>query len=204
MLIAGFASAKLVSSAMPLPHRATLLLNRVSTGDLGVSEELMGLIYHELHALARAHMNHERADHTLQATALVNEAYLKLIQPSDSSWSNRRQFYAMASRVMRSMLVDHARQKKSEKRGGGCLRVTLAGNLEAATHKSTPEFAILELHDALERLGKINPELVDMVELRYFGGLSIREISEALEQPPRTVDRRLQVAHAWLREHLDG
>lgn len=184
--------------------RATELLNRMSSGDSSVSPELMDLIYTELHGLARAFMSRERDDHTLQPTALVHEAFLRLVDQSGASWKSRGHFYALASRVMRSLLVDHAREKGAKKRGGDRVRIPLEERtLDPASERET-EIDMLDLHAALEYLAEVDGELVQVVELRFFGGLSVKETAAALELPVRTVERRLQVANAWLREQLDG
>jgi RNA polymerase sigma factor (TIGR02999 family) len=189
---------------MDARDRATVLLNRLGAGDAGVADELMQLVYAELHALARAQMGREAHDHTLQATALVHEAFLRLVQqPDQLGFESRRQFYRLASKVMRSLLVDHARRKKAAKRGGDRVRVALD---EAAASGAGAErdVDLLDLDEALAGLGEVDEELARLVELRYFGGLTVPQVAETLGLPQRTTERKLGVAAAWLRERLDG
>jgi len=188
---------------MDTRERATQLLNRLGSGEQGVAEELMQIVYGELHELARGHMAREAQHHTLQPTALVNEAWMRLVrQPEEASWESRKQFYSMASKVMRSLLVDHARAKKAGKRGGDRVRVALDG--EAPLEGTRDDVDLLDLDEALVRLAQSDEELARAVELRFFGGLSMQQAADALDLPLRTAERRLRVATAWLREHLDG
>lgn len=185
--------------------QATRLMNRLSAGDAGVSEELLELVYAELHDLAAAHMARERPDHTLQPTALVGEAYLRLVGARDVSWESRRQFYAMASKVMRSLLVDHARERRAQKRGGDRARIPLGTDVTApGTDPRDATIDLLDLNDALERLALVDPTLAQAVELRWFGGLGVNETAAALGLPVRTAERRLRAASAWLRDRLGG
>ena len=184
--------------------QATQLLNRLSAGDRSVSNELMELIYGELHALARAFMKRERDGHTLQPTALVHEAYLKLVGQEGASWKSRRHFYSLAAKVMRSLLVDHARERGAKKRGGDRARLTLDDVEVADAVHGDEQIDWLDLNDGLTALAELDAGLAEVVELRYFGGLTVRETASALELSVRTVERRLQVGGAWLRERLDG
>ena len=179
---------------------ATRLLNRLSAGEAGVEDELFGLIYAELGELARAHMRSESASHTLQPTALVHEAYVRLVRTEDLSFQSRGHFYAMASRVMRSLLVDHARRKRSEKRGGDRVRVALDG-VTGATEPMA-ELELLPVNEAVERLTALKPELGRIAELRFFGGLSLPQVAETLDVPLRTIERRWKLASAWLHDAL--
>jgi RNA polymerase sigma factor (TIGR02999 family) len=189
---------------MDARDRATQLLNRLGSGDPAVADELMRLVYAELHALARAQMVREAPDHTLQATALVHEAFLRLVQqPEQASFESRRQFYRLASKVMRSLLVDHARRKKAAKRGGDRLRVAL-DQAEAPGAGAERDVDLLDLDEALAGLAGVDDELARLVELRFFGGLTVPQVAETLGLPLRTAERRLGVAAAWLRERLDG
>lgn len=167
---------------------------------------LLDEVYEQLHRLARAQMAKERADHTLQPTALVNEAYMRLFGDQDVSWESRRQFYGTACKVMRSLLVDHARGRNAKKRGGQRMKVSLEHADSLPLHTEQGDFSrqidILDLHASLERLAHIDQGMADAVELRYFGGLSIKETAASLGVPLRTTERRLQTAGMWLRDDL--
>jgi RNA polymerase sigma factor (TIGR02999 family) len=183
-------------------ERTTLLLRRFSDGDEGVAAELYASIQGELRDLARMHMSGRGSAHTLQSTALVHEAWLRLVDAEHASYASRGHFYAMASKVMRSILVDHARKKGAEKRGGDRARVPLADRAS-----DDPEFSaadVLDLHAALGRLEGVDPERARVLELRYFGGLTTSEIAETMDIPLRTVERRIQAATAWVRGELGG
>jgi RNA polymerase sigma factor (TIGR02999 family) len=175
----------------------------MSAGDASVAPELMELIYGELHKLAEACMAREPENHTLQPTALLHEAYVHLFGKQEASWASRGHFYSMASKVMRSLLVDHARHKKREKRGGDWRRVTLAMETPSEDAVET-EVDILDVHEALDRLALVDANLVEVVELRFFGGMSVKEISGAIELPVRSVERRLSIANTWLRARFHG
>ncbi len=179
---------------------ATRLLNRLSDGDASAENELFELIYSELHQLAQAHMQKEPAAHTLQPTALVHEAYVRLVRADDLSFQSRGHFYSLASKVMRSCLVDHARRKKSEKRGGDRVRVALDGVLSPTGEAH--ELELIAVNEAVEQLTSLKPELGRIAELRFFGGLSIPQVAETLEVPKRTVERRWKLASAWLFDAL--
>jgi RNA polymerase sigma factor (TIGR02999 family) len=181
----------------------TRLLERLGAGDADARDELIGLLYDELHRLAQAHMRSERAPLTLQPTALVHEALMRLGMLEGFVIENRRQFFSLTSKAMRLVLVDHARARHAEKRGGDRVRITLDGE-PAGSMEQQEEIDVLDVHGALEELGRVDAELAAVVELRYFGGLSVQEAAEALGLPQRTLERRLQVAGAWLRERLDG
>jgi len=176
----------------------------MSSGDTSVSPELMELIYTELHGLANSFMARERGDHTLQPTALVHEAFIRLVDKQDANWQSRGHFYALASKIMRSLLVDHARERGAKKRGGDRIRIPLEDRTVAPDATQEAEIDILDLHTAMDYLAQVDGELVQVVELRFFGGLTVKETAAALELPVRTIERRLQVANAWLREQLDG
>lgn len=160
-------------------------------------EELYGLVYDELHAIARGRMRAERAGHTLQATALVNEAYLRLVADQDMEWKGRRHFYAAAAEAMRRILVDHARKVRSKKRGGDQLRVTLgAGDVAAELDLEQ----VLGVHEALGRLERDDPLAAEVTRLRFFSGLSVEETAEALDISVRTLQREWAYARARLVE----
>lgn len=177
----------------------TALLRRFQAGDTDAQSELVEAVYGELRAIARRHMNRERGEHTLQATALVNEAYLKLVQIRNVQWQDRAHFFAIAARVMRQILVDHARQRLAGKRGGGMLVLPLN---EAIASSPAEPGKLIEVDEALSRLA-VEDELVGrVVELRFFGGLSVEETAHVLNVPKRTVEREWTFGRAWLRTEL--
>jgi len=159
----------------------------------------MPLVYDELRRLARRHMNRQRPGHTLQTTALVNEAYLRLIDSSQVQWQNRAHFFAVSAQLMRRILVDFARSRKSLKRGAEARRITLDDTLEVSSERGAD---LVALDDALNTLAAMNPRQSQIVELRYFGGLSEEEIAEALKISTRTVRRDWNLARAWLYREL--
>ena len=185
------------------PPDVTQLLVGWSGGDRSASEQLMAAVYAELHRQAARAMGRETPDHTLQATALVNEAYLRLIDQRRVQWRNRAHFFGVAAQLMRRILVDHARGRLAEKRGGGLRQVTL-GNADAAGDTMPDESGVdvLVLHEALERLAAIDPRQARIVELRYFGGMNIEDTAEALDLSPATIKREWAVARMWLRREL--
>ena len=188
-----------MSSASDQPGHVTQLLERWGGGDQSALDELTPLVYAELRKLAAAYLRRERPDHTLQATALVNEAYLRLVGQKHGRWQGRKHFYGIAARLMRQVLVEHARKHRAEKRGGGRVAVTLGHADEVS---GTPEVDILAVHEALERLAAFDAQQARIVELRFFGGLSIDEAAEALGVGHATVEREWGLARAWLRKEL--
>ena len=174
-------------------------MQRWGGGDQSALDELTPLVYAELRKLAAAYLRRERPGHTLQATALVNEAYLRLVGRKHGRWQGRSHFYGIAARLMRQVLVEHARRRRAEKRGGGLLAVTLAQADEVA---GAPEVDVLAVHEALERLAAFDEQQARIVELRFFGGLSIEEAAEALGVGHATVEREWGLARAWLRKEL--
>ena len=181
------------------PGQVTQLLARWGRGDQSALDELTPLVYTELRNVADAYVRRERPGHTLQATALVNEAYLRLIGQKHGRWEGRKHFYGIAARLMRQVLVEHARKHKAEKRGGGRVAVTLDHYDQVA---NTPDVDILAVHEALERLGRFDEQQARIVELRFFGGLSIEEAAETLGVGHATVEREWAMARAWLRNEL--
>jgi RNA polymerase sigma factor (TIGR02999 family) len=179
----------------------TQLLVEWRGGDAGALERLYPLIQPELHRLAHHYMRRERAGHTLQTTAILNEAYLRLVDNPTPRWQDRTHFVAAASRLMRRIMVDHARERRSLKRGGGALKVTLD---EAALVSEARSDELLALDEALEGLAAQDARKSQIVELRYFGGLTVEETAEFLELSPRTVEREWTMAKAWLFRALDG
>jgi len=186
---------------MQPPESVTQLLVKWSNGDRKALDKLMPLVYSELRRLAGNYLRRERQNHTLQPTALVNEAYLKLIDQKNAHWQNRAQFYGVAAQLMRRILVDHARQHQAAKRGGSDqkrLSITSAGELA-----KEPELDLLALHEALNELTNIDPQQGRIVELRFFGGLSIEETAEVLGVGHATVERDWKMARAWLRRKME-
>jgi RNA polymerase sigma-70 factor, ECF subfamily len=173
----------------------TSLLKRVAAGDQDAAEELVPLVYDELRRIAGARLRRERPQHTLQATALVHEAYIKLAGQPDAKWKNRAQFFAVASQVMRRILVDYARTQLRRRRGGRPQRIPL-DEVVLVSPDRTEE--LLTVHESLLKLEKLDPRQSHVVELRYFGGLSVDEIAEVVGVTPRTVARDLNMAKAWL------
>lgn len=186
---------------MQAPDGITQLLVRWSSGDQAALEKLMPLVYRELRRLAGNYLRRERKEHTLQPTALVNEAYLRLVDQRDAKWQNRAHFYGIAAQLMRRILVDHAREKHAEKRGGSeqqRLSITSAQGLA-----TKPDLDLLALHEALEELKTIDPQQERIVELKFFGGLSIEETAEVMKLGHATVERDWKMARAWLRRKLE-
>lgn len=187
---------------MPTPssHEVTHLLLAWGQGDEAALERLMPLVHDELRRVARRHMAHERPGHTLQTTALVNEAYLKLIDVSQVKWQNRAHFFAMSSRLMRRILVDFARSRHYQKRGGGAQKVSLDEGLLSTERGGD----LLALDDALTALAAVDTRKSQVVEMRFFGGLSVEETAEALHVSVDTVMRDWKLAKVWLLRELKG
>lgn len=184
----------------------TQLLIKWGEGDQKALDDLMPLVYSELRRLARSYLRRERAGHTLQPTALVNEAYLKLIDQKNARWANRAQFYGVAAQLMRRILVDHARQHRAAKRGGSNqerLSITSAAQLGGKRLSTEPAIDLLALHEALEELTTLDPQQGRIVELKFFGGLSIEETAEVMGIGHATVERDWKMARAWLRRKLE-
>jgi RNA polymerase sigma factor (TIGR02999 family) len=181
------------------PDQLTQLLIAWSDGDELALEKLIPLVYQELHRIAHGYMGRERADHTLQTSALVNEAYLRLVDARTVRWQNRAHFFAVSAKIMRRILVDFARSKQNLKRGGGVRKVTLNEVLEITSDGGAE---MLALDEALDRLAQLNPRQSRVVELRYFGGLKEDEIGEVLKISERTVRQEWSLARAWLYREL--
>jgi RNA polymerase sigma factor (TIGR02999 family) len=180
-------------------HDVTALLYRWQTGDAGALERLMPLVYDELRRVARGRLRAERQGHTLQATALVHEAYLRLTGPGGASPQTRLQLFAIAARLMREILVDHARKKHAQKRGGD---ITIVALDEARPEPQESPVDVLELDEALTELTTLDPRLCHVVELKFFAGLTIDETAMALNVSRATVERDWTVAKAWLHQRL--
>jgi RNA polymerase sigma factor (TIGR02999 family) len=183
-----------------VPDSITELLLKWRDGDPFAIELLMPLVYDELRRLAVRYLRRERANHTLQPTALINEAYLRLVDQQKVEWQGRAQFYGLAARVMRNILVDHARNQQAAKRGGQQLRVSL--DIDRRADTAIPEVEFIAVHEALERLNAIDPQKARIVELRFFGGLSIDETAEVIGVGHATVERDWKMARAWLGREL--
>ena len=175
------------------------LLAEWGHGDQDARDALIPLIYNELRRIARRHLWRERPDHTLQSAALVNEAYLRLIRQEPPEWQNRAHFFGVAAQLMRHILVDHARNRLAAKRGAGAPRLSL--NPEIALPQK-PEVDLVALDSALNKLATLDPQLSRLIELRFFGGLSIEETAVVLGVSPATVKREWATARAWLQREL--
>jgi len=189
-----------VASLVHDPAEVTKLLRAWSSGDHAALDRLAERVYGELHQMARRYMKNERQENTLQATALVHEVYLRLVDVSKVEWRERAQFFAMSARMMRRILVDAARAKGSHKRGSRAIRVNFE---ETAVLAPEPDRSILELDEALGAFSEIASRQAKVVELRYFGGLNEEEIAQALDISPRTVRRDWEFARVWLARELD-
>ncbi len=185
----------------PTAHEVTLLLQAWSGGNKEALDRLSPLVYNELRRIAGRLMVGQRPNHTLQATALVNEAYVRLVDAQQVSWQDRAHFFALCARAMRQILIDHARARSSEKRGGDQVALELD---EALVASPSHEVNLLELDDALKRLEALDPRKSQVVELRFFGGLSLEETAEALNVSTKTVQRDWDLARAWLYGELSG
>jgi RNA polymerase sigma-70 factor (ECF subfamily) len=184
---------------VPSAHEVTVLLRAWGGGSEKALDRLAPLVYRELRQMAGRMMAAERPNHTLQPTALVNEAYLRLVDARQVSWQDRAHFFGICARAMRQILVDHARSRTSAKRGGGEVALELEEGLVAAR---APEVNLLELDDVLNRLAELDPRKSQVVEMRYFAGLSLKETAEALKVSAETVRRDWKMAQAWLHREL--
>ena len=184
-----------------VPQNITKLLAEWREGNQSALDELYPLVYEELHKLARRYMSRERKGHTLQTTALINEAYVRLVDQRNVHWANRSHFFAISAQIMRRILIDHARRHAYAKRGGGAQQVSLEEVAIVAAEKSAE---IIRLDEALKILAKMDPRRCHVVELRYFGGLSNEEIAGVLKVSENTVTRDWNLARAWLHQQLTG
>ena len=185
----------------PPQHHITELLAEWSDGNQSALDELYPLVYEELHRLARRYMSRERKGHTLQTTALINEAYVRLVDQRNVRWANRSHFFAISAQIMRRILIDHARRHAYAKRGGGAQQVSLE---EAATVTPDQSLDLLRLDEALKSLSEMDPRRGQVVELRFFGGLNNEEIAGVLKISENTVTRDWNMARAWLYQQLTG
>lgn len=177
---------------------ATLLLNRLSSGDDGAAKELFPVVYDSLRALAGSYFRNQPADLTLEPTALVHEVYIKLIRSEKSDWNGRAHFMAVAARAMRQILQDRARERRSAKRGGGWNKLTLSGASPAAVS----EIDILAIDDVLSKLAELDERQYRIVELRFFAGLDVNEVAAVLQVSPSTVEKEWTRTRAWLSREL--
>ena len=184
------------------PGDVTVLLRKVRLGQTDAADDLIRVVYQELRRIAGAYMRDERPSHTLQPTALVNEAWLRLVDQTQVDWRDRAHFFGVAAQMMRRVLVDHARAHLTSKRGGGAEVLNLDWiEIEASPWKLEE---ILAVHEALSRLSQFDPQQAQIVEMHYFAGMTVKETAEALGVSPRTVDREWAMASAWLRRELSG
>jgi len=198
---AGPAAAQLLDAGSAAPvGELTVLLRRAGTGHAGDVDEVLPAVYEELRAMAARFLRDERRDHTLSPTALVHEAYLRLVDGPRTRWQSRGHFFAMAATVIRRVLLKHARRRRTAKRGGGWRRIELR---DSDLRFEVDGVDMIALDDALSRLGRIAPAKLRIVELRFFAGLGIDEIAETLGVSPRTIARDWRFARAWLRCALE-
>jgi RNA polymerase sigma factor (TIGR02999 family) len=190
----------LLKSGNANPESVTTLLARVNGGEHGAFDLLVPLVYQELHRIAEGYLRRESQNHTLQPTALVNEAYLRLVDYSGTSYENRTHFYAIAARVMRQILVDHARARHAAKRGAA-VKLPLDERLDLAAERDK---IVIALDDALNTLASEDDEKARMVEMRFFGGMTAGEIAESMGAPLHIVRRELRTAQAWLRREIEA
>ncbi len=182
---------------VPGPQNVTQMLLAWGEGDEAAREALIPIVYEQLRRIARHHLRHERAEHTLQATALINEAYLRLVEQS-VSWQNRNHFFGIAARLMRQVLVDHARSRQALKRGENPQQISLTAVNDAQEQSAD----LLALNDALETLSAVDPQRSRIVELRFFGGLTIEETAQVMGVSTPTVQRGWRAARAWLQTEM--
>lgn len=181
-----------------MPREATMILQQLGEGDASAAERLLPLVYEELRALAGSHFRGQRANHTLQPTALVHEAFVRLIDQPDGKWNSRAHFFAVAATAMRQILTDHARRKMADKRGGGWDKV----GLEQVGGAPQADLDVVALDEALTKLAQLDPRRHRVVELRFFGGLSMEEIAEVLGVSKTTVESDWRGARAWLASEI--
>ena len=177
------------------------LLGEIADGQHDAADELMPLVYDRLRLLAQKLLRQESAAHTLQPTALVNEAYLRMVGQNQVNWQGKTHFFAIGAKMMRRILVDHARRKLSKKRGGGMHRIELADDLCVSNRNDED---VLAIEEALEKLSELDPRQAQIVELRFYGGLTVEEVAEVLGVSKRTVESDWTMLRAWLRRELSG
>ena len=180
-------------------HEVTTLLMDWNKGQSEALDRLLPLVYDELRRIAGRYLRKERQDHTLQTTALVHEAYIRLIDQNQANWQNRAQFFGVAAQMMRRILVDHARGHTADKRGGGIAKLSLDEAIEIAEQR---EVDLIALDDALNTLAQLDEQQCRVVELRFFGGLTVEEVAEVMKLSPATIKREWSMAKAWLHREL--
>lgn len=185
--------------AEPMHSEATRVLAELREGDASAAERLLPLVYDQLRAVAGSYFRRQSADHTLQPTALVHEAFVRLIDQADAAWTDRAHFFAVAATAMRQILTDHARRRRSLKRGGDRARLTLDAAVEPVTHR---EIDLIALDEALTRLAALDERKHRVVELRYFGGLTVEEVARVINVSKTTVENEWRAARAWLNVEL--
>lgn len=187
------------------PHNAvdnaTQILQQVNAGDRNAAEQLFPLVYDEFRAMAARRLRQERPDHTLQPTALVHEAYMKLIDQTRINWQGRQHFFAIAAQAMRRVLIDHARQHRRQKRGGGRAKVSLDETVVLSPQRSDE---LILLDETLQRLAQVDPRQARIVELRFFGGLTVEEAAQIIGVSKRTVEGDWTMAKAWLKREMEN
>lgn len=185
-----------------MPAEVTILLERLRGGEQAAMEELMPIMYGELHRIARAFMSRQRMNHTLQPTALVNEAYIRLFGDIDPHLADRGHLLALMSRIMRQVLVDHARATVAAKRGGSAAKVPIETHLEIKDDGTVEQLELLDLHRALAALERENGQMAQAVEMHYFGGMTAEEVAASTNRSVHIVRHELRLARAWLRREL--
>jgi RNA polymerase sigma-70 factor (ECF subfamily) len=188
-----------VSDPSTSKHAVTQLLSEMQSGKTGAADELLPMVYQELRRIAGSYMRRERADHTQQATALVHEAYLQLVDQTRVDWKNRAHFFGVAAQLMRRILVEHARSHHAQKRGGDASKLALE---EVINYFPQKEMTLVSLDDALHELERMDPRQSRIVELRFFGGLTTEEVSEVMGISTATIEREWRAARAWLHSQL--
>jgi RNA polymerase sigma factor (TIGR02999 family) len=188
-----------MTARQPSPANVTMFLKQLNSGDQNVVAELVPLLYHELRRIASRYLRRERPDHTLQATALVHEAYLRLVDQTDIQWQNRSHFFGVAAQQMRRVLVDYARAHRAAKRGGSLPKISLEDALAISAERTED---LLELDEVLTRLAAIDAQQVRIVELRFFAGLTVEETAELLSVSTATVKREWAMAKSWLSREI--
>lgn len=183
-----------------MTHQITLLLDELSSGNTGAFDRLMPLVYEELRQMAKRFMRGQSNNHTLQTTELIHEAYLKLAEKREKEWLNRSHFFGVASRAMRHILVDYARAKQSQKRGGAARQITLEDNVLISGGNSSED--VVALNAALEKLASMDERKTRVVEMKFFGGLTMEEIADVLKISPETAKRDWRFARTWLLREL--
>jgi len=185
----------------PSQREFTQLLEQVTAGSKEAADRLLPLVYDELRALAESYLSRERGGHTFQPTALVNELYLKLIDQREVNWKSKSHFFAIGARIMRRILVDRARHNQRQKRGGQALRIELREEVALSPELDDD---VLAVNDVLEKLAELDERQASIVEMRFFGGLTVEEVAEALGVSKRTVESDWTMVRAWLRKELAG